>query len=37
MMTTFAAIGGALPLALDLADGTEMRRPLGSRSWAGWS
>jgi multidrug efflux pump len=29
MMTTFAAIAGALPLALAYGDGTEMRRPLG--------
>ena len=29
MMTTFAAIAGALPLALASGDGTEMRRPLG--------
>jgi multidrug efflux pump len=29
MMTTFAAIAGAMPLALASGDGTEMRRPLG--------
>jgi multidrug efflux pump len=29
MMTTCAAIAGALPLALSHGDGTEMRRPLG--------
>ncbi len=29
MMTTFAAIAGALPLALAFGDGTELRRPLG--------
>jgi multidrug efflux pump len=29
MMTTCAAIAGALPLALAHGDGTEMRRPLG--------
>jgi multidrug efflux pump len=29
MMTTFAAIAGALPLAVASGDGTEMRRPLG--------
>ena len=29
MMTTFAAIAGALPLALAWGEGTEMRRPLG--------
>ncbi|MBV8742327.1 MAG: efflux RND transporter permease subunit, partial [Sinobacteraceae bacterium] len=29
MMTTFAAIAGALPLAVAHGDGTEMRRPLG--------
>ena len=29
MMTTCAAIAGALPLALTYGDGTEMRRPLG--------
>jgi multidrug efflux pump len=29
MMTTCAAIAGALPLALSYGDGTEMRRPLG--------
>src|SRR5581483_12006202 len=29
MMTTFAAIAGALPLALAYGNGTEMRRPLG--------
>jgi multidrug efflux pump len=29
MMTTCAAIAGALPLALATGDGTEMRRPLG--------
>jgi multidrug efflux pump len=29
MMTTFAAIAGALPLALATGDGTELRRPLG--------
>ncbi len=29
MMTTFAAIAGALPLALFWGEGTEMRRPLG--------
>lgn len=29
MMTTLAAIAGALPLALAAGDGTEMRRPLG--------
>jgi multidrug efflux pump len=29
MMTTFAAIAGALPLAIAYGDGTEMRRPLG--------
>ena len=29
MMTTFAAILGALPLALSAGDGTELRRPLG--------
>ncbi len=29
MMTTFAAIAGALPLAVAYGDGTELRRPLG--------
>ena len=29
MMTTFAAIAGALPLAVAFGDGTELRRPLG--------
>ncbi|MEJ0008094.1 MAG: efflux RND transporter permease subunit [Steroidobacteraceae bacterium] len=29
MMTTCAAIAGALPLALASGDGTELRRPLG--------
>ena len=29
MMTTFAAIAGALPLAIATGDGTEFRRPLG--------
>jgi multidrug efflux pump len=29
MMTTCAAIAGALPLAVATGDGTEMRRPLG--------
>ncbi len=29
LMTTFAAIAGALPLAVAAGDGTEMRRPLG--------
>ena len=29
LMTTCAAIAGALPLALSTGDGTEMRRPLG--------
>jgi multidrug efflux pump len=29
MMTTCAAIAGALPLAIAFGDGTEMRRPLG--------
>src|SRR5581483_5277335 len=29
MMTTFAAIAGALPLAVAYGEGTEMRRPLG--------
>jgi multidrug efflux pump len=29
MMTTFAAIAGALPLALASGNGTELRRPLG--------
>jgi multidrug efflux pump len=29
MMTTMAAIAGALPLAVAYGDGTEMRRPLG--------
>jgi multidrug efflux pump len=29
MMTTFAAIFGAIPLALTLGDGAELRRPLG--------
>jgi multidrug efflux pump len=29
MMTTFAAIFGALPLALTFGDGAELRRPLG--------
>jgi multidrug efflux pump len=29
MMTTCAAIAGALPLAISSGDGTEMRRPLG--------
>ena len=29
MMTTFAAIAGALPLAVASGDGTELRRPLG--------
>jgi multidrug efflux pump len=28
-MTTCAAIAGALPLALAVGDGTELRRPLG--------
>ena len=31
MMTTCAAIAGALPLAIASGDGTEMRRPLGDR------
>jgi multidrug efflux pump len=29
MMTTCAAIAGALPLAVAFGDGTEVRRPLG--------
>src|SRR5260370_38048096 len=29
MMTTFAAIGGGLPLALGTGAGSELRRPLG--------
>jgi multidrug efflux pump len=29
LMTTFAAIAGALPLAIASGDGTELRRPLG--------
>ena len=29
MMTTFAAIAGALPLALGLGAGAELRQPLG--------
>jgi multidrug efflux pump len=29
MMTTFAALLGALPLAFDLGEGAELRRPLG--------
>jgi multidrug efflux pump len=29
MMTTCAAIAGAMPLALSTGDGTELRRPLG--------
>ena len=29
MMTTFAALLGALPLALDVGEGAELRRPLG--------
>ena len=29
MMTTCAAIAGALPLAIAFGDGTEVRRPLG--------
>jgi multidrug efflux pump len=29
MMTTFAAIFGAIPLALSFGDGSEIRRPLG--------
>ncbi len=29
MMTTMAAMLGALPLALGLGDGAELRRPLG--------
>jgi multidrug efflux pump len=29
MMTTMAALFGALPLALSAGDGAEMRRPLG--------
>ena len=29
MMTTFAAIFGAIPLALSFGDGGEIRRPLG--------
>ena len=29
MMTTCAAIAGALPLAVSYGNGTEMRRPLG--------
>jgi multidrug efflux pump len=29
MMTTFAAIFGAVPLALSFGDGGEIRRPLG--------
>ncbi|MGO9849473.1 MAG: efflux RND transporter permease subunit [Methylocella sp.] len=29
MMTTFAALFGALPLALDTGDGAELRQPLG--------
>jgi len=29
MMTTCAAIAGAVPLAIATGDGTEMRRPLG--------
>ena len=29
MMTTFAAIFGAIPLALSFGEGSEMRRPLG--------
>jgi Cu/Ag efflux pump CusA len=30
MMTTFAAIFGALPLAFDASVGAELRRPLGA-------
>ena len=29
MMTTFAALLGAVPLALDVGEGAELRRPLG--------
>ena len=29
MMTTFAAIGGGLPLAIGQGAGSELRRPLG--------
>ena len=29
MMTTMAALFGAIPLALAMGEGTEMRRPLG--------
>jgi multidrug efflux pump len=29
MITTFAAIFGAIPLALSFGEGSEMRRPLG--------
>ncbi len=29
MMTTFAALLGALPLAFDVGEGAELRRPLG--------
>ena len=29
MMTTFAALLGAVPLALDTGEGAELRRPLG--------
>jgi multidrug efflux pump len=29
MMTTFAALLGAIPLALDTGTGAELRRPLG--------
>jgi multidrug efflux pump len=29
MMTTSAALFGALPLAIGLSDGSELRRPLG--------
>ena len=34
MMTTMAALLGGLPLALGTGYGSELRRPLGSRSWA---
>jgi multidrug efflux pump len=34
-MTTMAALLGALPLMLSWGVGSELRRPLGSRWWAG--
>jgi multidrug efflux pump len=34
LMTTMAALFGALPLALGRGDGAELRQPWALRSWA---